>query len=100
MMEGVSLGQATVSLGQATINAIAAAGSADLEALGRALAERESLIGAADPVEQANALSDGETIARLLTELRRNLVAEHNRLEQLRSGFAHSNESPRVNLQA
>ena len=89
-----------LSLGQATIDAIASAGAGDLEALSRALADRDSAMANATEVEMADAVAAGETIGRLLAELRRNLVLEQNRLEQFRLGFAQGGINRRVNLQA
>jgi hypothetical protein len=88
------------SLGKATQRAIAAAAEGDLESVGRALADREAAITTATPRERAGALEDGETIGRLLAELKRNLVVEHNRLEQLRSGFARDVRSAAIDLTA
>jgi hypothetical protein len=77
-----------------------AAGTGDLDAVARALADREAAMPGATPSERARALEAGETIARLLTELKRNMVVEHNRLEQLRSAFAKKRSSQAINLQA
>ena len=91
------------ALFDATQRAIAAAGHGDLDLVGRALADREAAITAATPQEQARALQDGETLGRLLAEIKRNIVAEHSRLEQLRSAFgtsARNRGTASINLQA
>ena len=85
---------------EATQRALAAAASGDLSALGRALNDRAAAIPHATPAEQKRALGDGETVGRLLTELKRNLVSEHNRLEQLRSTFVPSRGATVVNFHA
>ena len=91
------------ALSESTRRAIAAASHGDLDAVGRALGDREAAMAAASPLERAHALQDGETLGRVLTEIKRNIVAEHSRLEQLRSTFASStrNRGARsINLQA
>jgi hypothetical protein len=85
---------------EATQLALAAAACGDLQALGRALDDRSAAIPYATPAEQERALADGETVGRLLTELKRNLVSEHGRLEQLRSTFAQSRGGTVVNFHA
>ncbi len=88
------------SLAEATQRAIAAARHGDLEAVRRALADRQLAIAAAAPQERADALRDGVAIGRLLTDLKRDIVAQHNRLEQLRSAFAKGGAPSAVNLEA
>ncbi len=91
---------AAISLGEATRRAVAAAGAGDFDALSIALAARAAAIATASPAEQAEALAAGETIGRLLTEIRRDTVSAHNRLEQLRSAFARRDGQPLINLRA
>jgi len=91
------------ALSESTQRAIAAAGKGDLDAVGRALADREAAMAAASPLERARALQDGETLGRVLAEIKRNIVAETSRLEQLRSTFANSARNrgaTSINLQA
>lgn len=91
------------ALSESTQRAIAAAGLGDLEAVGRALTDREAAMAAASPLERARALQDGETLGRVLAEIKRNIVAETSRLEQLRSTLANSarnRSATSINLQA
>lgn len=105
-MQRSSLSNATLSeaaLSESTQRAIAAAGLGDLEAVGRALTDREAAMAAASPLERARALQDGETLGRVLAEIKRNIVAETSRLEQLRSTLANSarnRSATSINLQA
>lgn len=75
-------------LSNATRRAVAAADAGDLDAVAQALGDREAAISTATPAERAAALDEGETIGRLLTDIKRNIAVEHNRLEQVREGFA------------
>src|SRR5438105_12964641 len=75
-------------LSDATRRAVAAADAGDLDAVAQALGDRAAAISTATPTEQAAAFDDGETIGRLLTDIKRNIAVEHNRLEQVREGFA------------
>jgi hypothetical protein len=79
---------------------MAAARQGDMEAVRRALADRHLAIAAAAPQERADALRDGVAIGRLLTDLKRDIVARHNRLEQLRSVLARSGAPAALNLEA
>lgn len=88
------------SLRQATRRALSAARQGDLDALRRALADRQLAIAAAAPQERADALRDGVAIERLLTEFKREIVAKHNRLEQLHSVLAKSGAAGAINLEA
>ena|SRR6266566_8830403 len=75
-------------LSDATRRAVAAADAGDLDAVAQALGDREAAISTATPADWAAALDEGETIGRLLTDIKRNIAVEHNRLEQVREGFA------------
>ena len=88
------------TLGEATRCAIEAAAVGDLDAVARALADREAAMPGATAWERARALEDGEIIARLLIELKRNMVIEHNRLGQVRSAFTKSRPPGTINLRA
>jgi hypothetical protein len=88
------------SLGDATRRAIVAAAEGDLEEVGRALADRAAAMATATPQERADALEEGETIGRLIAELKRNIVAEHSRLEQVRAGFAKQSKAPAIDVKA
>ncbi len=101
LVEG-GLGEATAerSLRQATRRALSAARQGDLDAVRRALTDRQLAIADAAPQERADALRDGVAIGRLLTELKCNIVAKHNRLEQLRSLLAKSGAAGAINLEA
>jgi hypothetical protein len=68
--------------------ALAALEAGDLGALGQAVADRATALRTASPSEQAAALADGATLSLRLAEFKRNLAAEHARLEQLREGLA------------
>jgi hypothetical protein len=86
------------SLREATARALEAAAAGDLNKLAQALKARESAIEKASPSEQAAALKVGEAIARLLTDVKQSVVAEHNRLEQIRQGFARYRAGSGVDL--
>ena len=94
------------TLRDATQRAMAAARQGDLEAVRRALADRQIAIAAAAPWKPADALTlveiikDGVALGRLLTELKRNIVTKHNRLEQLRSLLARNGAAAAINLEA
>jgi hypothetical protein len=88
-----------LSLAEATRRALAAADAADLEALSQALVEREAAMATAPPADRAAALDAGETIGRLLADIKRNIVVRHNRLEQVREGFAAHARSALIDVQ-
>ena len=87
------------SLREATGLAVTAADAGDLDALAQALVDREAAIASASPAERTIALDDGETITRLLTDIKRTIVAEHNRLEQVREGFLRKRAALSIDLQ-
>jgi hypothetical protein len=88
-----------LSLSEATRRAIAAADAGDLDAVGYALVDREAAMATAPPAERAAALAEGETIGRLLADIKRNIVLQHNRLEQVREGFASDSHSASIDVQ-
>jgi hypothetical protein len=87
-----------LSLDEATRRAIAAADAGDLDAVGQALMEREAAIATASPAERAAAFDDGEIIGWLLADIKRNTVRQHNRLEQVREGFARNCGSTSIDV--
>ncbi len=89
----------TPSLAEATRCARAAAHAGDLNSLARALADREAALLNSTSAEQATALLHGDDIARLLTEIKRTIVAEHSHLQQLREGFASARAASSIEFQ-
>ena len=88
----------SAALTEATRRARAAAHAGDLEALTQALSDRQAALSQASPSEWAAALDQGEVIRRMLTEINRNIAAEHNQLEQLREGFASARAASAIDL--
>ena len=76
-----------LSLHEIARRGLITADAGDLEELGRALADREAAIATASPEQQAAALADGAILGVRLAEIKRNLVSEHGRLEQVREGL-------------
>src|SRR5258708_39089734 len=87
-----------IRLSNATRRAVAAADAGDLDAVAQALGDREAAISTATPAEQAAALDEGETIGRLLTDLKSTIAVEHNRLEQVREAFASDRAASFLNV--
>ena len=86
-------------LSEATRRALVAADAGDLDAMAEALVDREAALASATPAEQTAALDEGETIGRLLTEIKRNIVAGHGRLQQVREGFARGRAASSIDVQ-
>jgi hypothetical protein len=78
---------ADAQLKEATRRALAAAQMGDLHALGQALADREAAMPDASPAGQASSFEDGQTIGLILTQRKREIAAEHARLEHVREGL-------------
>lgn len=75
------------SLEQASLAALAAAQAGDLDALERALAERQAALDRGE-IPTSGVLSSGELTAALLRDLIRETRLEDARLRGIASGFA------------
>lgn len=72
----------------ATRQGLVAAACGDLDALAEALAAREAAWEAAPVSERAAALKGGESIQLLLVEIKRRIVDQQRRLDQIKTGLA------------
>ena len=82
-----------------TRRALAALDAGDLESLGQALARREAAIAEASVEERIEGLAEGAALAGRLAEMKREIAAAHNRLEQVREGFAAVRGSSCIDVQ-
>jgi hypothetical protein len=86
------------ALEEITRRALDAVENSDLESLSAILKERQALLGNIT-AESVAAYELGEAMRGALSDLKKQIVAEHGRLEQLRRGFGEPEHVTHIQLQ-